>query len=362
MGSLAWDFTKTNIWGNYRFLQLCLFFGSCLAVSAAPVDWNAVSIETQLLVLVPVTVLLGVPHGALDTIVVMHLIPASIQGTVLHLVFHSAYVGVMVATALCWQWYPFAAMKFFLIMSVYHFGQCDHEWWHLWEGRKSPCAVVVEVLSIIARGGCFLIAVSQNPKQVALVFAYILDTDSENDLFQLLEFCESFRLLHLICFVAAVIVLSLGFGGRSNRQSTTAEDHNKDHQVTSLHQGVMWTDVRFWSVVELLVAYRVFQVLPPLVSFGLYFNLCHSLRHLTRVCELEGGPPGQTSKFKFGITTILTLIAVAWASTLLPADYLTLHLVRPLFVGLSCMTNPHLLVVESFYDGLGARVCKWWRW
>lgn len=69
-------------------------------------------------------VLLGIPHGAVDHLVAQRLAENKKKSFSL-LGFISSYLGIMLAYAICWQFFPNTSFLVFIAISIFHFGDLE---------------------------------------------------------------------------------------------------------------------------------------------------------------------------------------------------------------------------------------------
>ena len=96
---------------------------------------------------------------------------------------------------------------------------------------------------------------------------------------------------------------------------------------------------------------------PPLIAFTVYFVFLHSIRH---IIELAGWlEPDSLARGFYRImrqslvVTGLLLAAGAAASFLISADDVEPAIIRAVFVGLSCLTVPHMVVTHLAEKRIG---------
>jgi Brp/Blh family beta-carotene 15,15'-monooxygenase len=86
--------------------------------------------------------------------------------------------------------------------------------------------------------------------------------------------------------------------------------------------------------------------LPPLISFAVYFCLCHSRNHLLRVWFSINKERERRRSF----IEAMVYSVLAWASVLvflfIVPNTLTTALVQITFIGLAALTVPHMLLVD----------------
>ena len=81
------------------------------------------AVKSRYLVLGIVILLIGMPHGALD-----HHIDGNLEGWnpyTLNIKFYAQYFILMGIYSIVWIFFPFFSFMFFLLITLYHFGQAD---------------------------------------------------------------------------------------------------------------------------------------------------------------------------------------------------------------------------------------------
>ena len=114
------------------------------------------------------------------------------------------------------------------------------------------------------------------------------------------------------------------------------------------------------GALELLTVTLLFAFLPPLLSFGAYFCLMHSLHHLAEIAQ-DLGPGRRAQRWRWllrqawPLTAATVLLGLALAPVL--ADGLALDAValRITFWGLAALTVPHMLLLLAWNRHRGRR-------
>lgn len=197
-----------------------------------------------------VALLVGLPHGAVD-----HLVLARrLRGRVGWLVGTIGYAGAALAVFAALQVAPLLLWSAFLLLSAWHFGTADRE--HLtrraedggarradtpsWTWAVAAGALPVAGLMVTAPPALRSLAQALDPALGVLLAPAVT------------------RPVALL--TAAVIAVALVVEGRAGR----------------------WR-----SVAELALVGALFAVAPPLWAFGIYFGLWHSVRHVGRMVAEE---------------------------------------------------------------------------
>ncbi|CAD7950531.1 unnamed protein product [Amoebophrya sp. A25] len=346
------------------------------------------------------------------------------------------YLGLMWATYLAWEYTSVLALQLFLVTSLYHFGEGDHQWWELLTSppentlpgaSSSPASPSLKqqlksVLTYFVRGGMILVTISRAPLDTLRVFVPLTsaagtqEKKHEEQLFSLMLFLQ---LLYQIHFVATGVllfwtvllkkesksepdaVLDINRTTNTLMQSTGGWYPQFNRTTSSLMQstGGPWypqlrLSIRTLDVMEIVLLYALFHQLPPLIAFGIYFNFYHSLRHVVTMwlewCDYESCSPSKASssmhesrdhdhhiaapsnsatcssgtsstssnpssmlRLFCGVTLVFTVLAILLivlvVDTASSAHFIGMlaRQVRLLFIGLSCVTTPHMIMVAA---------------
>lgn len=285
--------------------------------------------------LVVSVLLIGLPHGAVD-----HLVMPRQHGDSLT-VRWLALVGVLYLVlggvyGMVWFVWPVGAFVFFILLTWFHWG----------EGELYPLADIVgtsylsrpgqAALTIVVRGGApMLLPLVAFPEQyqfVATSLVGLFDAGAADALAPLFE--GRVRLLVAAGYgLAATVTIVLGYY-RAEGQRPWLVDVGE---------------------IALLTVY--FLTVPPILAIGIYFCFWHSLRHVVRtvllhdesVETLEAGNIGDaTRQFAWDATpmTLGALILLGGLYLLVPttpgdvADLVGLYLVL-----IAMLTLPHVAIV-----------------
>ena len=242
--------------------------------------------------------LIGVPHGGFDGAIARHI--GWPKGLIPWLGFHLAYIALAGLVLLLWWFMPLFSLAIFLGLSALHFGASD------------IADIGTDWLPWAAHGGLVCLAIPNfQATLVTPLFALLIGTDN------------AVALINGISVLFApwlVIVIAYWVYAYFHRQ------YRK-------------------SALSLLLLIVLAYLLPPLVSFSLYFCLWHSRGHLRRLWR------GLQETERYSTAREATVYTVtAWASLAVvfyflqdsPAQSLT----QVTFIGLAALTLPHMLLVD----------------
>jgi beta-carotene 15,15'-dioxygenase len=249
-------------------------------------------------------VLLGLPHGAVDPL--LRPLPSASSP----LRFHVVYLALLTGAALFWWSLPSIALTAFLLMSVWHFA---HDW-----PRRVPAGPAAPP-SLLGYAGASCVVVLPcvyHPEWVVDAFTLLARSAIA---------AEGLR--QVLGASLPLLVVALLWGTRSALRDRA------------------WADLTEVAVLVVALA-----VLPPVLSFTLYFCCVHSPRHLAEVSRRV------PSLSRLGLTAALFTTLTAFAAGafvwfnrgvgLEPA------LTSVVFIGLSVLTVPHLWTVARWQCGL----------
>ncbi len=281
-----------------------------VALASVLAPWpNGLSIT----VVVVVVAVLGIPHGAVD-----HLVVDAIEDRNdgrLRLRFIAMYVLALVGVGLVWLAVPSLALAAFLVLSVHHFGRSDLA--HLALGE--PHQRMLEWSR-----GLFLVGVPivAHLAAVAPVVERLGGGDPSG-----WPWLGEFWWLWCGLLVVQHVVIGTFVARTTDR---TALRH---------------------ETVTVVALTALFLTADPLVGFAVYFGLWHSLAHLLVLAELLGSEPSPLrSIFRLGApSTAVSLVALSAAlGGAALADRSDL-VVPAVFVAVSMLTVPHMVVVERLW-------------
>ncbi|MCC5906482.1 MAG: Brp/Blh family beta-carotene 15,15'-dioxygenase [Balneolaceae bacterium] len=263
-------------------------------------------------------VVLGIPHGAIDHIIAARIygLKESLTG---HLIFYSSYLLVMILVGLLWLFFPLIGMIFFLIISIYHFGQAD------------------------------MISLMKPNSAAALFFAWI----------------RGILIIGLIIFTHPEISLSVIESAiRMQPDWFIILNDFADVVYPSIillyiaSAGWVLSQVKikigkplFLAESLLLIALLLFT--NPLVSFADYFALWHSAGH---VLEMIGFFKAQGEEITIGRFyvlampfTLVSILGLAMLFLIHQAYEFGDEMVSLLFILISVLTLPHMIVVDRMF-------------
>lgn len=253
------------------------------------------SAQAQLVMLSPVILVLGVPHGALDVLYAGQLGGIrSLRGWSL---FTIAYFAVAASVLLLWWLAPGTFLVAFLLISAFHFS-------------GDPAGKTPALLRTLYGGAVIFCPLALHSAEVLQLFAFLVGLPAAQAIVDV---------LHVAAWpwVAAIGVAAI--------------------------LGLRTAWVRSIELVS-LAALLTFS--PPLIGFTLFFCGMHSARHVLRTRDYSrAGTLHQLLRIVCW-PMLATVVGVAIAVACSGGKPLDLRLAQVLFVGLAALTVPHMMVVE----------------
>lgn len=264
------------------------------------------------LIAIAAILLIGVPHGGMDGAIARRAgWPAGMLPWIL---FHLVYLLLAVSVAVLWWLYPLPSLIFFLAISALHFGSSDIR--HISAPSSGDAW-----LPLLAHSGLVVIAIPGfQSGAVEPLFAVLVGDDNSLWLLQQID---------NLLLPWAILLFS--------------------YSIYSLFQP-RWR----WTLLNLALLTLLAYLLPPLVSFALYFCLWHSRTHMLQTWRAIALEQRRRSVIETLVYSLLAYIAAAIFFVLQTdtgsASGITPTLLQLTFVGLAALTVPHMLLVD-FING-----------
>jgi Brp/Blh family beta-carotene 15,15'-monooxygenase len=275
--------------------------------------------------------LTGMPHGAVDHLVAQRLF--DLRGPRGAALFYGAYVTAAALYGLVWLASPRVALGGFVLMAAYHFGQADLAY-------LAPRSRAARAGLYLSRGVFVAVGpLAAHPRAVAPLVEAISG-------FAPLEAAPVLAEAPLLGLTGLAAQHALALGVRAG-----AEENSNTR----------WMRREVFSVALLTV---LFGAAPPLVGFSVYFGLWHALGHIFVLLRFfraagadAGGDPFPSTAAAFyrraAAYTVLPLVGLAVFAGLTARPGRMLppmpEALAALFVLISVLTLPHMLLVEQLY-------------
>jgi Brp/Blh family beta-carotene 15,15'-monooxygenase len=252
-------------------------------------------VQAQLLMLSPVILVLGVPHGALDVVFARRLLGVeSLGGWAL---FTIAYFAAAASVVLLWWLAPGSFLVAFLLISAFHFS-------------GDPAGRTPTLLRVLYGGAIIFCPLALHAAEVSQLFAFLVGGTTAQAIVAVLHRAAWFW------------VVSIGVASIPGLRTLSARS------------------------IELVSLAALLTFAPPLVAFTLFFCAMHSARHVLRTRDYSmAGTFSSLVRLAIGpmlVTVAFVAVAVS-CSRGMPLD---LRLAKVLFVGLAALTVPHMILVE----------------
>ena len=280
---------------NALRIQGITFSVVAILLTAATIAIKRLDEQTELIVLAVLIVLLGVPHGALDTIFARQLY--DVKTTKGWVAFTVAYLLMAALAVALWQVAPIVFLLGFLLISIAHFS-------------GDPSVEMPIAFRILYGGAIVVLPTLLHAEEVTRLFSILAGADVAALIVPWLHFLSWPWLIGIA--VAAVGCARLDWLA-----------------------GVEIASVGLLSVLT-----------PPLVAFTIFFCGMHSARHILRTVDYSG----RSSPYLLisaSVAPMLAFLVLLGAALLWLRDIpIEIRVIQLVFVGLAALTVPHMALVE----------------
>ena len=250
-------------------------------------------------------VMIGLPHGALDGAVAMHIGLVKKLSNLIK--FMLAYISLAVFVVIVWMFFPAFSLIAFLGISLLHFGYGDAK-----NGEG-----ITKFAEAVAHGGLVIVGISQFHRgEVDEIFYYLIKQDTST--------------IWLAMNIASIGVIAA--------IATCLLQTSKD---------VKWSS----TTLELLLVGVVIAI-APLLGFSIYFCLIHSARHFSRIYRMIKQNVANTTIKTQAILFTLACWLAAVVAFVLFADFSNPGptILRIIFIGLAALTVPHMILIDGLLN------------
>lgn len=261
--------------------------------------------------------LLGLPHGATDHGLFLALRKDKPTGKKIN--FYLAYLGVIAGYGLIWYTVPLLAFTIFMLLSVYHFGQSN------WVDVKHPNGFLARMHYIMWGVGILLTPILLHGGEAVAIVATMTDT-----VIGLPGQQSILWFIGLMAIANLIIMLAMAIAGR----------------ISSARLG---KEVLGYGVLLLL-----FFTNSLLLGFTVYFVLWHSLTSIKdqlRFFQRRLSPLLRRQLYgEISMTVVgaFTFCLILWFGPG-PEAALQPYIIGGVFIFISLLTLPHMLLVEQLY-------------
>ncbi|MDA7569091.1 Brp/Blh family beta-carotene 15,15'-dioxygenase [Emcibacteraceae bacterium] len=249
-------------------------------------------------------VFIGLPHGALDGAIAMHL--GAGMGIASVLQFLSLYLLCGVIVVLIWYNFSALSLLIFLIISMVHFGWCD-------ANSKISSLFFIQ---IICHGGIVIFGIVYFHIDEVIPLFDILTQGNSN-----LPIQVSVYMFYGIIFFTVLYFIF-----------------------------IFKTQSSILRLIELSIIWLIVITFPPLLGFAVYFCFVHTARHVRNIWrKLEVVISPKVIMMQTSILTLLSwLLGLAAYYGFDSGDFNT-NIIRIVFIGLAALTVPHMILVDVFF-------------
>lgn len=278
--------------------------------------------KTQMIVLLSLVFLVGVPHGALDFLVDEQNKVALKQEFSIKK-FVSLYLFRLFAFGLVWI-FPWVAFSIFLLFSIYHFGETDMA--GMLKTKKKAAILYIAYGSFIL-GVLLLVHLPQIKDTLPVIKEYV----ESSNLYANLEANRYLIIMGLgFLFIVAIIY-----------------QKSIDNIVVTLPQ-----------LIRLIFLLAIISLLPLLMAFAFYFALWHSILSVRNIFSYFKSF-NNNKKFtvicnKSILFSLLALGGMVMLYFILSYFLPDMNMLFALLIILSVLTLPHLQVMHRMYQNSSA--------
>ena len=287
---------------KYNKLQKSLLISlSLLFIIIILINPSIISYLFQYYLLLITVTIIGIPHGFFDYSIAERLFKNT-RNWIYY--FTSGYILLSLLYLFFWFQFPLASLIFFLVISTFHFG--IEELTHIeYKDMNLFQILVIGSMPII-------LPILFHPIEVFYIFEQILGLEIK----QLTIDVYAYYLYFLLLFIALFL------------------------------NGIK----RSWIYTVLIIN---FILLPPLISFILYFCFHHSIRHYIHSIYSSNLVPEKSDTKSYLRRIVMTSVLFTILVLILLGGYgqysFDVIIVKYIFILLACLTLPHLLL-NIYYD------------
>ena len=260
------------------------------------------SVDLLNLIALLAVVFIGLPHGAMDGALAIHL--GWMNKPLKAAMFLLGYVGLAAVVVGLWVFAPAIGFLTFLAISLFHFGR----------GDIVPRSKEHQIAEVVMRGGLVLAGIS------------LFHRSEVDGIFEILVGSNTLLVWAFLQVIGALTILLI--------------------PVVIMSKP---SDERGSTMLEVTGLIVLFALAPPLLGFAIYFCCIHSVRHFTHM-----GTMLKSTIHQFQITRTTVLFSLmTWAVGLLILAYQSTSvgiepaLIQVIFIGLAALTVPHMILVDG---------------
>ncbi len=277
-----------------------------------------ISLDTQMIILLSLVFVIGVPHGALDFLVDEQN-DEVVNKTFSIKKFVAIYLFRLFIFSLFWM-LPWLAFSLFIIFSIFHFGETDMS--SIMKPNRSSIALYFAygafMLSLL-----LLTHVKEIQQAIPLVGNYLNGSTFYN-------FIQQYA-MHIISLFAFILLIVLFWQTRKGN-------------IVAINGG---------KILSFVFLIFIVSILPMLLAFTFYFALWHSILSVRNIFSYF---KSFNNTQKFTLICNKSILFSLLALTSIVGLYFGLHYFMPdmnllfaLLIVLSVLTLPHLTVMHGMY-------------
>tara|TARA_B100000214_G_scaffold373802_1_gene354922 strand:+ start:1306 stop:2208 length:903 start_codon:yes stop_codon:yes gene_type:complete len=290
-----------------------LYLISCYAVASIFTLTNNISLEYQIISSLILIVVFGIPHGAIDNVILQSEIKISNHK------FYSLYILSILLYLLCWVISPIYSFCFFLLISAYHFGESQFANYKILSKTKKPLymlwgtALMSTLFFYNESELCDLMLSFEDTKKLT----YVFDNHAIHYAFYISNCTTLLYLIYLLL---------------KNRIESSVLSN---------------------ELFQLFLLHITFYLFPVIISFTLYFVFLHSIKVLKQEYGYLNNYVQKTSFLKFAkmLTphTVLSLIFILCFIYMSENEIINISVLLFSIICISVITLPHSIVMTRFY-------------
>ena len=263
---------------------------------------NIFTYEIQIYALFFLVSIIGLPHGFFDFTVGKNIFKKYNENWFLY--FSFSYLSIAILYFLLWNNIPTYSLLFFLIISALHFGYEDYNYLSNTKKRVSfNINILIKGLMIVFTPILF------HYDEICNLFFILTDYE-----FQYYEINFFYKIVYLVFFIFYIIL-------------------EKNRSILFKLEGFVYL--------------MNFILLPPLLSFTLYFCFVHSIRHFIESSIIYSYIPDNFSPKSFFVSIILFSLIFSVIAIFLIGNFFNIDtndvIVKYIFILLACLTLPHMI-------------------
>lgn len=293
---------------SFLYLITCYFLASIFTLN------NHIDISHQIIGSLFLITIFGIPHGAIDNIILKSDIKIS------NLRFYTLYIFCILIYIITWFISPVLSFYIFLIISSYHFGESQLANYKISNNNK-------KLIYLIWGTALMSTLFYYNEVELINLFSLFADTENLNSLFYHNYFKIIFYSSNILIFLSLIFLLL-------KNQIKASVFRNELFQLFLLH--------------------LTFFLFPVIISFTLYFVFLHSLKVLSQEFNYLNIIYKKLSISKFIILltphTLLSLAFLAIFIYLSQNNIINISILLLTIIGISVITLPHSIVMTKFYE------------